>query len=455
MTLREDLWFSLKGLICPLGSGPRPILLIILLSALVLRLVFYSQIPLPSGLIDFKPAGTDMKTYYDWAFRIADGDWIGKGVFYYNPLYPYFLGLLFTLFGRNLGIVAFFQITLGLVSLVFIYAIGKEVFGEAIGLLAAAMGAFYNMFILYEQVLLPESLGVLLSLGAFYLLLRFQEDQRAYRVFLAGAFLGLSALNRSIFLALAPFIGAWVLINKRVPKGKKPLSLVYFLLPMALVIAPVTLRNYLVGGDLVLLTSNGGVNFFIGNSRNSEGVFHYPPPYEDINRRINLERLRPSEASRLWFREAVKSIKQEPGRYLNLLLRKIALFWGRWDVPNNIDYETVKRYSSLLRNPLLSFGLLAPLGLTGAFLSLAWIRKAFLLHLFVVVYSLSVVAFFVVGRFRLPMAPFLMVFGAYTLCYWYERFKEGKYPYVFWSLILFMTLWMAVNLQPLYTQLGV
>ena len=31
--------------------------------------------------------------------RIAAGDWLGGEVFYQSPLYPYFLGALYTLFG--------------------------------------------------------------------------------------------------------------------------------------------------------------------------------------------------------------------------------------------------------------------------------------------------------------------------------------------------------------------
>lgn len=445
----------LKSLGNRLREGFTPILLVILLSALVLRGVFFSQIPLSSGLLEFRPPGSDMKTYYDWAMRIAEGDWLGDGVFYYNPLYPYIIGLIFALFGTNLGIVAFFQVLLGLISLLLIYFIGKEVFSEMVGLLAALMGAFYSMFILYEQVLLPESLGVLLSLLTIYPLVRFHDNPKVSYAFLAGAFMGLSVLNRSVFLALVPFIGGWILLDKGTKGGRNVRSLAVFLFAMAIIIAPVTLRNYIVGGDLVLITSNGGVNFFIGNSQNSDGWFHYPPPYQEINKRISSQNLKPSQVSRLWFHEAVRSIGQDPMGYFGLMLRKLSLFWGRWEVPNNIDYLLIKRHSSIMRAPLLEFGLLAPLGLTGALLSINRKGKAFLLHLFVLVYSLSVVAFFVVGRFRLPVVPFLLVFGAFTFLFWYEKIKEGDYIQVALSLLLFFAFWMVVNLQPIYTHLGV
>lgn len=55
----------------------------------------------------------DAVMYDAWARQIAGGDWIGKGVFYVGPLYPYFLGLVYALVGRNLLVVRLIQIAIG------------------------------------------------------------------------------------------------------------------------------------------------------------------------------------------------------------------------------------------------------------------------------------------------------------------------------------------------------
>src|SRR5882672_5967160 len=44
----------------------------------------------------------DARAYDAWAQRIAQGDWLGHDVFYQAPLYPYFLGTLYTIAGRDL-----------------------------------------------------------------------------------------------------------------------------------------------------------------------------------------------------------------------------------------------------------------------------------------------------------------------------------------------------------------
>ena len=56
---------------------------------------------------------TDSDLYDKLARAIAEGDWLGTEIFYYNPLYPYFLGLCYTLFGYSYTIVKLLQIAAG------------------------------------------------------------------------------------------------------------------------------------------------------------------------------------------------------------------------------------------------------------------------------------------------------------------------------------------------------
>src|SRR5450755_2921721 len=55
----------------------------------------------------------DSKSYDVWAQKIAAGDWLGTEVFNQAPLYPYFLGVLYTLFGRDFLLVRICQGLIG------------------------------------------------------------------------------------------------------------------------------------------------------------------------------------------------------------------------------------------------------------------------------------------------------------------------------------------------------
>src|SRR5687768_7060262 len=55
----------------------------------------------------------DALVYDRWAQRLAQGGWFGPDVFYQAPLYPYALGALYALVGRDLTFVRLVQAFLG------------------------------------------------------------------------------------------------------------------------------------------------------------------------------------------------------------------------------------------------------------------------------------------------------------------------------------------------------
>ena len=92
-------------------TGP-PLLLAVTLLALVVRLIYIKQISY-APFFDLRLGDAD--AYHQWAMRIAGGDWLGRsiGVFYQAPLYPYFLAVVYTVFGDGAGIVRFIQAVIG------------------------------------------------------------------------------------------------------------------------------------------------------------------------------------------------------------------------------------------------------------------------------------------------------------------------------------------------------
>ena len=110
--------------------------------------------------------------FYDrWARAIAAGDWLGQGIFYANPLYPYFLALIYRCCGYTLFFVKLFQSVLGGLTCWMVALIGRQVFGRATGVLAGLMAALYAPFIFYEGTLTISTLGTFLCLLTVILLL--------------------------------------------------------------------------------------------------------------------------------------------------------------------------------------------------------------------------------------------------------------------------------------------
>jgi tetratricopeptide (TPR) repeat protein len=65
----------------------------------------------------------------------------------------------------------------------------------------------------------------------------------------------------------------------------------------------------------------------------------------------------------------------------------------------------------VLQLPLLTFGLVAPLGIIGIFLTRERWRGLWLLYGGVLAYLLAALIFYVLARYRLPVVPFLLPFA--------------------------------------------
>src|SRR5689334_16413172 len=76
----------------------------------------------------------DANGYDQWAQRLAGGDWVGSDVFYQAPLYPYFLGVIYTIFGRDLLVVRVIQALIGSASCALLGLTGERLFSRKIGL---------------------------------------------------------------------------------------------------------------------------------------------------------------------------------------------------------------------------------------------------------------------------------------------------------------------------------
>ncbi|HET9482174.1 MAG TPA: tetratricopeptide repeat protein [Candidatus Polarisedimenticolia bacterium] len=386
--------------------------------AYTLRFAYLGQIA-ESPFFDFLQL--DPLYYYEWAKRIAAGDWIGTDVFEMSPLYSYLLAVFFTIFGEDLRLLRLMQIGVGALTCVLTLQLAGTLFGRREALLAGLGCAAYAPFFFYEGQVMKEFLTPPLATAALLLLLKARgEEAEGFNVWpaaLAGALIGLAALVRDNFLVLLAIMAGWMLYESRRLMAPAPL-----LAGAMLVLLPVGLRNAAVGGDFVLTTSGGGEVFYIGNGPFANGAY-VPPPWvrsnpryehEDFRRKareLTGRELSRAEASRYWWLQGAEWIAANPGRAAMLWLRKLALFWNDHELPDNYSFYTFRRFSPLLAI-LLTFGPVAALGWAGIVRTAGDWRRLLPLYLAAAGYMLSVLLFFNFARFRLPVVPILLVFAA-------------------------------------------
>ena len=358
----------------------------------------------------------DARTYTEDARYLSDVSFAGRPApFWQPPLYPVLLGVLFALAGDDLYLPRFIQAVLGALVCVLISLLGHRVFGAGVGLGAGFAAALYGPLLYFGGELLPTLLACGLNLLVLLLLVGAEGWKRALA---AGVLLGLSALAVANVLLCAPVLLGYLYWRQR--RLRAPALL---LLGCALVIAPVAYRNWAVGGDLVLISHNAGINFYIGNNADSAQTTRIRPGrawaelVEMPEHRAGIEQ--PSAKSRYFFAQSWQYITSEPLDFLGLLAHKGYLFLRGDEIPRNRDLYFARNDSALLavllwkKGLAFPFGLVAPLALVGLF---GVVRspgpEGRLLAFFVACYALSVVLFFVTGRYRLPAVPVLLLFAA-------------------------------------------
>ncbi len=401
-------------------------LVFVFLLALSIRLIYLTEITdSPIFSINLLK-GIDTQTYVSWGRTIASGKWVGDEVFYMSPLFPYMLGVIFELCGENINTPCLVQVILGTLTCILIYGITRKIFGVAAACISSLISCFYGAFIFYTAVLLTETLAIFMISLALFSLVNTFETKRKKSFLLSGFLLGLSCLARPNFLVTALFLLLLILFRKRT-KGDSPartgdsrrvgLTLV-FGAGLVLAILPVTVRNYVVSGRPVIISDQGLITFRIANSYDSVPLnFVYPklPPM-------------PVLSTAFWKHQ----------------LRKAVLFWYGYEVPQNVNYYLFMKYSKILRLPLFPFWLIAPLGLTGIAIALFRHRGSPVLYIFIACHYVSVVLFFIISRFRLPIMTALIPFAAFSIMTFYGQLRHRLYKKCCLHFISFIALMLLM-----------
>jgi tetratricopeptide (TPR) repeat protein len=381
----------------------------------------------------------DPTVYIELGQKIARGGVLAVSEpFFVSPLYVYFLALIFKAAGESLFAVRVVQILLGTAAVAFVFFTARHWYRERTAWIAAALAALTGFFAFSEILILQAALDPFLAACSLYFISRTQADPRPWVLPVAGFTAGLFVLNRPNVLAYALIAAALIAVSswRQEARRKVPFPAraglgrgALFVAGLALALAPNALRNYMASGEAVLISSHGGLNFYMGNRVGADGTYlNIPgitPSISGQARDATLmaesalgRHLSTGEVSSYFYQQATDWILADPAAATQLLVRKIALVLNRRNVALNYSYEFYRDDEPSLL-PFLAVGpwLLLPLGLAGLFLPRRqaaqpgfWVWGSF-----VPVYILAVAAFFVSDRYRMPLLIPLCITSAAAL----------------------------------------
>ncbi len=381
----------------------------------------------------------DSLWHHRWALEIIRNSFWGHEVYFRAPLYPYLLAAIYWISGVSITAAKVIQALGGGVICVLVYLLGRLSFGEREGRIASVFAIFYGTMMLYESELLIVWLAVLLYLWMIYLAVKWRDrwDWKAW--FLIGIVGGLAAITRPNVLLVFPLWFFWLILRREETAMtflKRIVPALALTAGVLLCVLPVTIRNYVVGHEFVLISSQGGVNLHLSNNAQADGLtmkmpeikLDYTLPWSafvDTTRAVAEAEvghpLTDGEVSSFYAGKALHYISSHPLAFLELTGKRIVYFFSGFENSDQVDIYRFKDNSPILNGLIFNkvvyfpFGVIAPLALVGLVLGWRRRREIFAVYLFLIGYIPTVVLFLVTARHRLPVVMVMLPFAALAL----------------------------------------
>lgn len=395
--------------------SPRALLVAIFLLAFLMRVGYIAL------FVGFdSPPTYDGMSYDIFAAQLARGEGYHTGygpTAHKPPLYPLFLAGIYALLGiGNYIAIRMIQAIIGALSTLIIYLLGKRMFGQTIGILASVGASVYPLFVYMTGELYPETLFIFLF--SLLLFLAFQVSTSrptgidSWSNALYGILFGLTTLSRPNVLIFLPVLVIWPFLNLNVKTAARTMALV--LSVTMLVVLPWTIRNYVVFGEFVFLSTEGGVALWQGNNALSAGggtlANESVWPNSDYPDRgfYGWSDLTEPESDRKFFGEGLRWIREHPRAFVSLIPQKILRAWS----PISFTTQSGRTAHPLVRVILFPYLLFLLVVLYGSLTALQSWRVIFPLYTIPVLTSLQAAIFFGGTRYSIPMAPALILFAA-------------------------------------------
>lgn len=332
---------------------------------------------------------------------------------HWSYLYTGYLAVVYLLFGHQPLVARLIQVVASALMIWLAFRIGRRLFGEWVGLAAAALVASYSYFVFFAAALMTQTFYITALMAAIDLALDLAEQPRLRTWLLLGLALGIGALLRQTLLVFAPLLLLWAWSKGRQAEngGQGKAGLLSAVLGpvasaavIALLILPWTAYNYVTFHDVLLLNSNGGYWMYSSNHPDQGVDFdgNYAAPLPD-----DLRGLSEPALDRALYRRGLQFIVDDPQRFVRLSISRIDNYY--WLLPSP--------QSSLLSNlgRVFSFTIYLPFMIYGLWLARRRWRAAAPLLLYVAFDTTLCLLTWAAPRYRLPSDGLLMIFAGLAI----------------------------------------
>lgn len=225
---------------------------------------------------------------------------------------------LYALFGITYWPLVMLHVVASLISVALSMALAGRWLGSQAALGTGALLAVWPWHIQFTTILASEQLFTAMLLAGIASW-EFFRDRLWLRILLAGLLIAAACYVRPTALLIPVVLLGLDIVHPRTEAKaliRSTIGVLGVLVVIAALIAPWTARNTSLFGQVVLISTNGGANLWMGNNPKSDGTYMPPPHFEglsqaQINDRLKDEALAYIHAEPITFvkRTAIKSVR--------------------------------------------------------------------------------------------------------------------------------------------------
>jgi len=373
----------------------------------------------------FAPPTFDGISYDVLAHNLVSGNGfaLDSATAFRPPGYPFFLALIYFIFGHHYEWIRIWQAVLGASSPLLLYALVKRLWSWQVAVLAALGMTAHPLLIYFTQVIYPEALVVFLICWLLVLAISPTEPIPMWRVLLIGLILGAMSLIRPDTLLLSALFASWIMFRYRDRlKGMAAAGLL--IVGVLSLVLPWTWRNYREFDSFILVSTNGGINLWAGNNPLAQGGRVDPSPAtwlgedppQDLEGWPALTEIQSDQRFR---QTALTWIKKHPAEFVALwprkLFRALTINFGAQDKRVALPWPITLAYVIFLGTSL-----------AGVFLSTQRWKRLVPLYLPVVHTMLISLIFFGSTRQSALLVPIQVLFAALAIVGLLQRLLPGR-----------------------------
>lgn len=370
--------------------------------------------------------------------------------FWHPPLYSYFVGF-FKIIGFALKGIITIQFIIGIAGTVLLY-LSLEKINKTAAIITALIWAIYPVELFIESKFLSESIFVFLTISLAFVFQRMKESY--IKIIVLALLTGLLIVTKSQFLLFFLF---WVfyLIFKQKQSLKNVLTYVLISLIFPLT---VSFHNLDKTGKFIFVSSNGAVNFYLGNSSDIKETLNIRPRewkaffsslYDEAEIKFvktdttDINKTYPYKLSGFLVKKTLNENKNLSVPLKNIV-QKTLISVHSYETPRDFDIYEYGRWNKYIaffmhKNPfcipLIFFMYSALILLFVKRKSVFSNEKLLIPAVLIIVNILPSIIFFNAFRYRLPAIPFIIFF---SILFYLEFYKHLKYQLINLGLMIIL-----------------